>query len=230
MAEKSKDYIIPLLKENPLFEEISEVNLREFLEISSIKIWPKNTCLLDAESTNYNFYIIISGKIKLYYYNPEKDRKLTLFLLVKNDAFDISKLLNISHKKVYYETLSPSVILSTNVLLLKAWMINNSEFYKSLLHYTLAKLKQMETYVSSASMEDTSTKLARLLLNNFDETSNKIKTINDLPHKELAQLIGTTRAVINRQLQIFKKEGIIEIKNRTIEIKNLSLLQNKLNR
>ncbi|GAA4300642.1 Crp/Fnr family transcriptional regulator [Aestuariibaculum suncheonense] len=229
MAKENKDYIIPILKENPLFKEISEEEIHTFLKISSVKKWPKNTCLFDGDSTLYNFYIIIAGKLKLYYYNKSKDRKITLFLLVKHDVFDVSRLLNFSRHKVYYETLSNADILTTNSLLLERWMLDNPKFYKSLLHYTLAKLKDLEEYATSASIDDTSTKLARLLINNMNTSSKQIEKINDLPHKELAQLIGTTRAVLNRQIQIFKKEGIIDIKNKNIEIKNMSLLLDKLN-
>ncbi|MCR8667913.1 Crp/Fnr family transcriptional regulator [Aestuariibaculum sp. M13] len=228
MAKENKDYIIPILKENPLFKEISDEELCAFLKISSVKKWPKNTCLFDGDSTLYNFYIIISGKLKLYYYNKAKDRKITLFLLVKNDAFDVSRLLNFSQHKVYYETLTSANILTTNSLLLKRWMMDNPEFYKSLLHYTLIKLKDLEEYVTSSSIDDTSTKLAKLLINNVNYSSNQIEKINDLPHKELAQLIGTTRAVLNRQIQVFKKEGIIDIRNKNIEIKNMDLLLDKL--
>lgn len=228
MAKENKDYIIPILKENPLFKEISEEGLRAYIKISSVKKWPKNTCLFDDDSTLYNFYIIITGKLKLYYYNKSKDRKITLFLLVKNDAFDVSRILNFTQHKVYYETLTSANILTTNALLLKRWMMDHPEFYKSLLHYTLEKLKDLEEYVSSTSIDDTSTKLAKLLINNVNQSSKQIEKINDLPHKELAQLIGTTRAVLNRQIQVFKKEGIIEIKNKSIEIKNMDLLLDKL--
>ncbi|MBD0822478.1 Crp/Fnr family transcriptional regulator [Aestuariibaculum marinum] len=229
MAKENKDYIIPILKENSLFNEISDEQLHAYTKISTVKQWPKNTCLLDGDGTQYNFYIIISGKLKLYYYNKSKDRKITLFLLVKHDAFDVSRLLNFSQHKVYYETLTNAKILVTNSLLLKRWMADNPEFYKSLLHYTLYKLNDLEAYVSSTSIDDTSTKLAKLLINNINHSSNQIENINNLPHKELAQLIGTTRAVLNRQIQIFKKEGIIDIKNKTIEIKNMNLLLDKLN-
>ena len=86
----------------------------------------------------------------------------------------------------------------------------------------------MEEFATDISLEDTSTRLAKLLIKHLNSKTCKIQLINDLSHNELAQLIGTTRAVINRHLQEFKKEGILKIERKSLEVTNLPLLLDKV--
>ncbi|WP_051238743.1 Crp/Fnr family transcriptional regulator [Gaetbulibacter saemankumensis] len=231
MVVKNEDYLFQILKRNSLFSEISEDNLRVLIKSSILNNLPKRTCILNASKTNCHFHIILAGRVKVYYFNDLKDRKITLFLLTKNDVFDVHNLLQLpDHSKpVFYETLDKTDLICIPTLILREWMLKNPCFYKSLLLYTTTKLKALEEYVAYSSTDDTSTKLARLLLNNLNCSTNKIEHINNLPHKELAQLIGTTRAVINREIQQFKREGIINIKHKNIEITNMFRLLDKIN-
>lgn len=228
MVEKNEAYCAAKLKENPLFRSIDDVSSSDLILDASLKTWPKKTCFIDSHVTHHKFHILISGRLKVYYFDDTKDRKITLYLLTKHDVFDIYNLFHLSSHKVYYETLDTTEVLSIPIDKLKHWMHKNPSFYMGLLQYMIIKMKFLEEFVASSNLDDTSTKLARLLLNYTNETSKKIELINDLSHKELAQLIGTTRAVLNRNIQKFKEDGILNISNRQIEIKNMELLMDKI--
>ncbi|SFZ94249.1 CRP/FNR family transcriptional regulator, anaerobic regulatory protein [Flaviramulus basaltis] len=228
MLEINEKYCLTKLYENPLFKNIDLKKYSNLIKDSSLRTWPKKTCFLDTDKTVNKFNIIISGRLKVYYFDDIKDRKITLFLLSKHDVFDVYHIFNISQHKVYYETLDTSEILSIPINTLKEWMKNNPIFYIGLLQYIIIKMRFLENFVTSSNLDDTSTKLARLLLNYTNETSEKIELINDLPNKELAELIGTTRAVLNRTIQKFKEAGILKIENKQIKIINMKLLLEKL--
>jgi CRP/FNR family transcriptional regulator len=51
-----------------------------------------------------------------------------------------------------------------------------------------------------------------------------LELINDLPNDEIASMIGTTRAVVNRHIQELKKAGAITTKRSHIDIKDLQAL------
>ena len=91
-------------------------------------------------------------------------------------------------------------------------------------------MQRLEEFVIDISLEDTPTRLANLLIKNMNTTSNKIELIDNLSHRELAQLIGTTRAVVNRHIQDFKNDGILKVERKYIEILNVKELLNKTNR
>ena len=68
------------------------------------------------------------------------------------------------------------------------------------------------------SLENTYSRLLSLIANNFNPESKQYKILDNLNHEEIAALIGTVRAVLNRDLQQMKKEGIIDIKRKKIEV------------
>lgn len=70
-------------------------------------------------------------------------------------------------------------------------------------------------------------RLARLILKNINQESKKLEFINDLSNEEIANLIGSTRAVVNRHFQEFKNEGILKLGRKKMEVINLTLLIKK---
>lgn len=89
-------------------------------------------------------------------------------------------------------------------------------------------MRMLEENVSQLIFANIATRLLKLLVDNVDKNSNQLKLINDLPNKELAHLIGSTRAVVNRHLQKLKKSGSISLQRNQIKIRDISLLLKEL--
>lgn len=225
--EKYRHYYETLI-ESDLFSHVTHNALNQLLEISTAQNWPKKTCILDTSHTLYTFHILITGKIKVYHFDTSNDRLLTLFLLQDNDVFDIFSLMGCGTHKVYYEALENSEVLNIPVSKMKEWMKDNPLVHKSFLAYNVQKMNILERYIINVALEDIPTRLARLLYNNMDKTSSHYQSICGLSHIELGALIGTTRAVVNRHIQNFKEEGILEVSRKQITITNVKLLEEKL--
>ena len=215
---------IDLLKQNILFKDLEEEKLSGFLPAFQEEVWPKNTCNITKTPTLYKFYIIASGRVKIYKIDPESAREFTLFLLQKNDVFDILCLLENCEHRVYYETLDETILLSVPIETMREWISKFPQINKSLLPYMGRQIRILEEYTSNVVLADISSRLAKLILTNINKKSKKLELINDLSNDELANLIGSTRAVVNRHLQQFKKDGILKISRKKVEIKNLELL------
>ena len=66
--------------------------------------------------------------------------------------------------------------------------------------------------------------MSNLLLRYSNNQSHQLEVINNLPNNEIANLIGTTRAVVNRNIQELKKAGAISVKRKQIDIENIDIL------
>lgn len=225
--EKYRFYFETLCK-NKLFEDIPVDSLRSLLDNSKPKIWPANTCIVDANKTINTFHIIINGKIKAYNFDIKNSRQLTLFILSDNSVFDVCTLITGCVHNIYYETLEQSEILEIPIYKMKKWVAENPIIINAFFNYIINRIQSLEEYVINVGLEDTATRLAKLLIKNLNPDTNNIELINDLSHREIAQLIGTTRAVVNRQIQEFKKEGILKVERKNLEILDLKLLLNKV--
>lgn len=212
------------LKDNKLLRGLSDDQLQIIEEQTEREIWPKNTCRFVEMKPMKKFYFIQTGRIKVYKMDPASGRELTLFLLTDNDAFDLLCLIEEVDHQVFYETLDQVVLYSVRMDIMRQWVQNLPGISRNMLPYLGRGLQVLENYISDVTMIDISTRLARLVLSNINPESNKLELINDLSNEELANLIGTTRAVINRHLQEFKHEGILSLGRQRLEVRNLPLL------
>lgn len=216
------------LQKNDLFKPVSNDELEDLLNLVEEVVWPKNTCSVGKNKALYNFYILISGRLKIYQTDPATAREFTLFLLTRNDVFDILSLLDEIEHQVYYETLDEVRMLAIPIDKMRNWIRLHPEMNKPLLLYMVKQMRSLEEYASNITLIDISTRLAKLILNNVNTESKKLEKINDLSNEELANLIGSTRAVVNRHIQNFKSDGILQVGRKKVEIKNLQLLLDKL--
>ncbi|WP_372916890.1 Crp/Fnr family transcriptional regulator [Salegentibacter sp.] len=215
---------LDLLRENILFKDLEEDKLPAFLTEFQEEVWPKNTCNISKTPTLFRFYIIAGGRVKIYRVDPQGGREFTMFLLTKNDVFDILCLLENCEHRVFYESLDEVVLLSVPIEIMRNWIREYPQINKSLLPYMGKQIRALEEYTSNVILADISSRLAKLILTHINHKSNKLELINDLTNDELANLIGSTRAVVNRHLQQFKKDGILKISRKKVEIQNLELL------
>ena len=201
------------------FRDIPTSSINELLNNSALENWSIKTCFNSNNKIVNKFHFLISGQIKVYNYDSKNDRRYTLCLLKENDVFDVFSLFNKDKHEIYYEVLKDSIILSIPIYKMKQWILKNPPINNVLIRYTLKRILILENYINDVVLEDTYTRLTKLFLNHLNKSTKKFEIINNLSHDELAQLIGTTRAVLNRHIQKFKEEGIIEVsRNRTVLI------------
>lgn len=220
---------IEALESSMLLKELSHNKIMSFLDHMQEEVWPKRTCTTSTYGINHKFYFITSGRLKTYKIDPESGREFTLFILKKNDAFDVLCLLDGLVHEVHYETLDRVSTLSVPITLMRQWIKDHPELNKNILPYLSHRMRSLEEYAANVTLVDISTRLAKLILNNINSSSSELELINDLSNEEMANLIGSTRAVVNRHLQDFKNEGIIFLGRQKVEIRNLELLLEKAN-
>lgn len=164
----------------------------------------------------------------MYNVDEFSEKEHTLFLLKEGDVFDLFCLLDGAKHQVYYECLDNIKVLAIPMDKLREWLKKNPERYHHFLAYAGKMMRMLEHNVSQLIFTDISTRLLKLLLNNINDHSKQLEHINDLPNKEIANLIGSTRAVVNRHLQKLKKNGSIKIARKQVEIRDISKLLKEL--
>ena len=80
---------ITILSQSPLFKEVEPCLLKEMLGLLSYETRLKAELALSPQKEPDNFYIVISGRAKVYVYNPDNGREHILFLIGPGDCFDL---------------------------------------------------------------------------------------------------------------------------------------------
>lgn len=220
-------YCFNILHENPLFQHLDQEMLTSLLACSTLKKWQKHTRFVYGDHTFYKFFIILSGRIKMYQIDTESGREFTVFILKEHDVFDVISLLDGLRHPMNFETLDAVEVLYVPMDIMREWIENHPKINKTLLPYLGKCMRLLEANLTDHVLSDLPTRLAKLILSNLNESTHQLQLINDLSHDEIAHIIGSTRAVVNRQIQIFKKAGMLDIHRKHIDVIDLSLLQNE---
>jgi CRP-like cAMP-binding protein len=168
----------------------------------------------------HNFYILISGKIKIYQLNIDNLKELTISLLTAGDMFDVIPLLDGKNHDVISEALEESHLLEVPIDSVREMIDEEPTFRKFLFLYIAKQLRQSEELASDLALHSTSQRLIKLIL-------QKSKLLEGLSREEIAKLIGTVRQVLDRHIHELKERGAIATGRNRIEIKDIQkILEN----
>ena len=217
-----KDYL-EALQESEFFNTMSVASLTEMLRKMRPVKWSSKS-FRNGSSTAFYIHFVVSGRLKVYQVNPTTDREHIIFILSRGDLFDLLLLLDDEPHEIFWEALDDMEILKIPLTEMQKWIVDHPEINKTLLHYVGKRIRQLETIATDISLHNTLIRLTNLLLANINEETNKLQLINNLPNDEIAGLIGTTRAVVNRHIQELKKCGAITVQRKAIDVKNIETL------
>jgi len=228
MAPESPFYADSLqcLKASKLFGQLDELALGDILQRCRRETW-KHRRLLPLEETWQRFHILLSGRVRLGRGNPETGRMITLFLHGPGDGFCLFSLLDGQPHDLMLETLDDVALLSMPMDKARQWIDEHSDFNRALLPYIGQQMSALANLAADLALHDTEARLARLILRHIDTTTLahvEPRLINDLSHESLAEMIGSVRVVVNRQLQHWKQEGIVDAHRGYLMVEKLNEL------
>jgi CRP/FNR family transcriptional regulator len=217
-----------LLKKAPVFTGVSEKELEEIIAIASLKQVEKRKILFsDCEEAN-GFYVVLSGKVKLYKVSPEGKEQI-VHVISPFDSFGEASLFIKGSHPFYAETLNDCQLLffpKKNFLrLLKKNFRLSANMTITLSDY----VKRLSTLIEDLSLKEVPSRIAKYLLDLSLKQSKEGKSFEDveldLSRSQLASRLGTIRETLSKTLAKMKAQGIIDIKKNRIYILNREALE-----
>ncbi len=183
--------------------------------------------LFSPEELMKKFFVVLQGRIKVSQVSLHSGKEQTLQILAQGSLYDVVTLLDGARHDNLLTALDNVQIMTLPMEIVRSWMQSNSSFNRLLFPYIARQMREMEELVTDLSFYNTSERLLKLIIKNIDpENPDRLKLIHDLPHEEIASLIGTVRKVLNRHIQELKKEGLIDVERKNIRLKdNIKLLE-----
>lgn len=230
MEAGTEDYEIAYngVKKHPMFKGLEKNTIHSILKGLKLEHWERDNEFYSTNETFRRFHIILKGRVKIFQIDPVTTREFTLFILTKDDVFDVITLLDGLKHTTHFKTLDEVTALCVPMEKARSWVQLHPEINKTLMPYLASRMRLLEINLTDNVLSDIPTRLAKLILHNIDESSQKLQLINDLPNDEIASLVGSTRAVVNRHLQSLKQEGILELQRRKTQVKNIKALIKKI--
>lgn len=221
-----------LVKQSPLFASLPSRLLKEMADHFHLVHWRKGS-FVNPELLLTRFYFLQSGQLEMKRTDPEQGREVTLDMLYPGDSFDIITLLDGEPHDVMICPLTELQLISLPMEMMRQWLWTYPELNKQFLPYLAQKIREREEQAACFALHDVTTRLSRVILKHL----NKIQTytgepehahqehlISNLSDEALARMTGSVRQVVNKQLQFWKKKGILQKKRNQIVINDLEAI------
>ncbi len=210
-----------------IFSGLSDTLKDEINKHAKLIHFKKGEYVFNSEDATKNFYILLSGKVKIYQINLDNAKEQTIFILTMGDMYDTITLLDGKPHEVISEILEDGDALKIPIQKVREWIGSNPAFNKIFFPYLAKQMRHVEELATDLSLYSTHERLIKLLLKNL--APNGVKSLlHNLSRTEIANLIGTVRHVVDRHLNELKDEGTVDLKRKQIIIKDIQKLTKKL--
>jgi CRP-like cAMP-binding protein len=171
-----------------------------------------------------NFKYLKSGLVKLFRRNPNGDEQV---IIITRPFEFVSNMSIFSEENYKYSVgaIEDSVVCVVNLDFIKSLFLGNGKFAMGLLN----KVSKINDKIINQALEirhkNLIGRVAYILIYFAREIYNS--TVYDLPvsRKEIADYISMSTANVIRTLSDFKREGIIKVEGKTIEIVDIEKLE-----
>ncbi len=210
-----------VLRAVPLFGDFEEGALVELARLFSVHRYRKHETIFREGDPGETFYIVISGSVAVVRHG-EGRRETILSILTDGDFFGEMSVFDTAVRSASIRTLTGAEIASLGREEFLA-QIDRSPRVGRLLVIALAeRLRAANALIAAATSQDIRSRLAALLLNLMDHFGEAgdggTRIALRLTNQEMANMIGTTRETVNRALNKFWDEHIIDMSAATIVI------------
>jgi CRP/FNR family transcriptional regulator len=217
-----------LLKRCPLFAGLREEDLKRIRAVASLKQVGKKQILFGEGEEAKGFYVILSGKVKLYKVSPEGKEQI-LHVVSAPDAFAEAALFLEGSYPAFAEALADSQLLffpkRDFIQLIETNPQLSINMIVSLSHF----LRRFASLIEELSLKEVSSRVAKYLidlsLKSAKEGKNPKEVDLDLSKNQLASKLGTISETLSRTLTKMKAKGIIDVKKNKILILNQEALR-----
>lgn len=171
-------------------------------------------------------YFLLEGTIRLYrLYDGYKEA--TTAILKDGGIFGKLSLVEGRWQDVFAEAVTDVRVAGVPKSSLEQVVKNNPDFALKLYSSLSERLRQSDEVIERLLHREVSTRLAALLLNLSERLGNGEGEVIDLrlTHRDLANMIASTREAVSKVMSEFQREGYIKVLNRRIVIADRAALE-----
>lgn len=199
-------------KQNTTLISLDNKNLNKFKSYSSIHCFNKGEYVFQAGASKKNFFLLISGRVKLYRVSS-LGREVTQWFCFPGEAFGLSELQTKNQQSIYAQCCEQSEVLAIPINQFSRFIKQSPDIALQIIEQLSLRLKIAGDTLLNVTSDDVKTRLIKLIsrLNaRFGIEYQKGILIDVvLTHKEIADMIGACRQTVTTALGELKESGDI---------------------
>ena len=195
---------------------LSEPELQALAAEGVIKAFPKNAIIVSEGDDTDSFYVIISGRVKVFV-SDEEGREIVLATQDPGDYFG-EMVLDGGPRSASVMTTEPSRFAIIPEKKFHEFLLTHPAFSTHLIEKLIRRTRALTENVKSLALMDVYGRVARLLLELAVEEGGKLVIDEKLTQQDIASRVGASREMISRIFKDLAVGGYISIEKKRITI------------
>ena len=200
----------------------------DYRESHEFRKYKKGEFVYFTDDPSSSIYLIAEGKVKILYYTEDGDEVIKS-VLAKGDVFGELSLLGEEKRKDYAMAVQDNTsICHLNIDQMENLMKKNRPLSIKINKLIGLRIRKLERRVEALVFKDVRTRMLEFLREFAEErgeaSGNAYQVNHFLTHKDMADLIGTTRQTVKTLLNELRNEGKIDFSRRSIYIPDIKAL------
>jgi CRP-like cAMP-binding protein len=211
-----------------LFDIFCPRKFGDFSTTDPFKYYRKGEFIYFSDDTANSIYLIAGGKVKILNYSPDGDEVIK-GVLSKGEIFGELAIFGEEKRSDFAQAMNDKTsICQLNIDQMQDLMQEDQSFALKINKLVGLRIRKLERRLDSLVFKDVRARIIEFIRELVTEKGEKsgggyfVK--HDLTHKDISQLIGTTRQTVTTLMNDLKKEGIIDFTRKTIRVNNMDLL------
>jgi CRP/FNR family transcriptional regulator len=208
------------LERIPLFSGLTEEQLESLASISISKTYPKGTVVFNPNQKAEGFYLLKSGRVKVYRTNRGKEQIIGIFSAPA--FFGGAASFTGSNFPAWAETIEDSEVIFIPRKDFLELMKADPEIAMKLMAVMAQRLFYLTNVIENLSLKDALSKVASYILKQSQEKGREAFVFKT---NLAAMELGLSKETVSRMLSKLKSLGAIEKSGNEVKIKNVQVLK-----
>jgi CRP/FNR family transcriptional regulator, cyclic AMP receptor protein len=209
-----------------LFRRMESTQLEEIARSLRVQVYRRRELVFTSRREQPGVLILLDGRVKLTRADPRTGRELILFIVRPGELFGMSDI--DASEPASAVALDQSVVGRMRTADFER-LTQAAEFAVEMARMTASRLAHVTSRLDEMVFRDVPARLARVLLRlatDFPVEHNGAAAIDvRLTQQDLADLIGSTRESASLAVNHFKRQGLIDVRQRVIFIRDSERLR-----
>jgi len=198
----------------------------DYKEDHQFKNFKKGEFIYFSDDPSSSIYLIVEGKVKILYYTEEGD-EVTKSVLVKGDVLGELSLLGEEKRKDYARVVRENTLVcQLTIDQMQLLMKENLNFALKINKLIGLRIRKLERRVEALVFKNVRTRMIEFIREFAEEKGEKdgqgYRINHFLTHKDMADLIGTTRQTVTTLLNELRSEGKIDFTRRSMFVPDIN--------
>jgi CRP/FNR family transcriptional regulator, cyclic AMP receptor protein len=207
------------LKKIPFLSKLPDEELNALAAKAKSVKFPKQATIITEGDETSSLYIILFGKVRVFS-SDEKSKEVTLLIQESGSCFGELALLGDGPRSASVETLEKTVCGIISKHDFKYWLVSHPDAAIGLLCNLSEKIRHLTEKVKQMALSNVYERTIKVLQDMANKEGDIFVIYNKPTQQELANMVGSSREMINKIMKELTKGGYVVIKDKTLRIEN----------